>query len=166
MTRATYHERPAHVISRARLDAVEKRRLPLLKTHDEGGDEPPRPPWQWVGFGTVAIFVVWTPVVWFAEVVAARVMAAPELARERAVILSVALGIGALAGGFVVGRWGTRGVGVREAALAGVVAATVATVLSWTTLGLSIGSLVTVVIAAPAAALGGRFGVGRRARGP
>src|SRR5689334_10420750 len=56
-----------------------KRRLPIVKSPvepraDGGGDDdsPSRPPWQWVGFGTVAIFVVWLPLAFLGVVAAAR----------------------------------------------------------------------------------------------
>jgi hypothetical protein len=138
---------------------VEKRRLPILKT--QGGDDgQPRPPWQWVVFGTLAVFVVWVPLLWVAELVALHMTGVPAF-----LLLCSALAIGALAGGFVVGRWGQRGVGVREAALAGALAAALASFLSWSRLGMVlVGSLVTVLLSAAAAMLGGWLGVRRRTR--
>lgn len=141
-----------------------KRRLPVLKTPGaEGADEPPRPPWQWVGFGAVAIFVVWTPLAALAGFAGRRFSGL-----ESAVVLNLglfALGsvLAALAGGFLVGRWGAPGVGVREAALAGLAAALVASVLAWMQAGLSLGPLVTVLLLVPGAALGGRLGLKGRA---
>jgi hypothetical protein len=52
-------------------------------------------------------------------------------------------------------------VGVREAALAGLAAALVATLLSWRS-GVSAGALATMAIAVPPAALGGYLGLRRR----
>jgi len=61
-----------------------------------------------------------------------------------------------------VGRWGTAGVGVREAALAGLSAGLIAAVLAWGGPGAGAGGLVTVVVAVPFAALGGWLGLRRR----
>jgi hypothetical protein len=141
-----------------------KRRLPVLKTPgEEGADEPPRPPWQWVGFGAVAIFVVWTPLAYLAGLAAMRFDLLERAPVARALVFAPSLLLSAMAGGYLVGRWGTRGVGVREAALAGLAAALVATVLAWGSTGFSLGPLVTVVLAVPAAALGGRLGLKGRA---
>src|SRR5437764_5330805 len=122
-----------------------KRKLPVLQppppsqSPDEG---PERPPWQWIGFGTVAIFVAWLPLAWLAERVSraavARVLAGEPLSGEDAartvaaldaagrarlgVAMVVpnlaALGLAAFAGGWLVGRYGA-GAGAREATLAG-----------------------------------------------
>jgi hypothetical protein len=78
------------------------------------------------------------------------------------VIISVALGAGALLGGLLVGRWGPAGVGVREAALAGVAATAVAGVVTCVSFGFSPGILLVALVAPPAAALGGRLGLGKR----
>ena len=143
-----------------------KRRLPVLKTPAEGDDEAPaRPPWQWVGFGVLAIFVVWLPLAILAGLVAVRLggfASAPALA---VVELASALAIAATAGGFLVGRWGAAGVGVREAALAGLAAAIVAAGLSLGSPGALSGAIVTIAVAVPFAALGGWLGLRRRASG-
>jgi hypothetical protein len=152
-----------------------KRRLPLLKepSGSAGDDaEVPRAPWQWVAFGALAIVVVWVPLAWLSVLAAARIgggaavasAAAPAAAVivQRTLVLATGLALAALAGGYLVGRWGHAGAGVREAALAGLVAALAATLLAWSTLGVSLGSLAIVVIAVPAAALGGRLGRRRR----
>jgi hypothetical protein len=161
-----------------------KRRLPVLKA--QGADEPEetRPPWQWVGFGTVAIFVAWLPLSYLAELARRRATAAwlgdastnEEAARALAALapadraklgLTVfllhggGLALAAFAGGYLVGRWGGAAT-PREAALAGVAAALVASVLGWS--GISWVPLVTIAVAALFAWLGGRTGVRRRAR--
>jgi hypothetical protein len=145
-----------------------KRRLPLLKSSGgapEGADaDPVRPPWQWVGFGALAIFVVWVPLAWLSSLAAIRLgqlAQGPALAVYVFLASSAGLAIAALAGGYLVGRWGTAGVGVREAALAGLAAALVATLLAWGS-GVSAGALATVAIAVPPAALGGSLGLRRR----
>jgi hypothetical protein len=140
-----------------------KRRLPVLKTPSDGEDDATaRPPWQWVGFGALAIFVVWTPLAflttWLASILAAS--AAPRFASI--LVVTSGLAIAALAGGFLVGRWGAAGVGIREAALAGLAAALVASGLSLGAPGAWAGALISVVVAVPFAALGGRFGLRRR----
>ena len=151
-----------------------------------------RPPWHWVGFGTVAIFAAWLPLAYAAQAVVARVLAdrfgasasAPEIASslatmpagERARLMAIlalpnvaALGLAAFAGGYLVGRFGT-GTGTREAATAGAMTALVALVLSLGG-GASGGgtaavatSLVTVVIAVGFSWWGGRAGLAKRAR--
>jgi hypothetical protein len=140
-----------------------KRRLPVLKAPPEADpDEPPRPPWQWVGFGTLAVFVVWLPLSWLATVAVTRIEGLEQAPVTRGLVFGAGLALAAMAGGFLVGRWGTTEVGVREAALAGLSAALVATVLAWGTAGFSLGALATVVFAVPPAALGGWLGLKRR----
>jgi tRNA-(ms[2]io[6]A)-hydroxylase len=140
-----------------------KRRLPLIKTTSEAEeDAPARPPWQWVGFGTVAIFVVWLPLAFLAGVLASRLGGMATAPVASVAVLIAGLALAALAGGFVVGRWGAAGVGVREAALAGLAAALVATGLSLGSPGALAGSVPTVVVAVAFAALGGWLGLRRR----
>jgi hypothetical protein len=55
---------------------------------------------------------------------------------------------------------------VREAALAGLVAAVVATLISWVSFGLAPATIVVVTVATPMAALGGTLGRRRRVRHP
>jgi hypothetical protein len=140
-----------------------KRRLPVLR--DAGGDgDPPRAPWQWVAFGALAIIAVWVPLSWLSLLAAVRVdeTRRPAAIGARVLVLAAGLAIGALAGGYLLGRWGTAGVGMREAALAALVASLAATALAWGTGGASFGSLATVVIAVPPAVLGARLGLRRR----
>ena len=147
-----------------------------------------RPPWHWVGFGTVAIFAAWLPLAYVAQAVVARVLAqrfgatatAQDIASslgtmpagERARLTAIlalpnvfALGLAAFGGGYLVGRFGT-GTGTREAASAGAMTALVALALSLgggaTAGGMAAvaTALVIVVIAVGFAAFGGR--VGRR----
>ena len=151
-----------------------KRRLPLLKTPADGGgedDAPERPPWQWVGFGALAILVVWLPLAFLAALAATHlggVEKSPVFARG---VLVASLVVAAVAGGFLVGRWGMGGVGVREAALAGLSASVVASVLAWGAPGaaegavaITTGTIVVLAVAVPCAALGGWLGRRRRAR--
>jgi hypothetical protein len=149
-----------------------KRRLPLLKSSgggsEDGDSAPLRPPWQWVGFGALAIFVVWVPLAWLTSLAAIRLgqLGQPTpgvpLAVYSLLASSAGLAIAALAGGYLVGRWGTPGVGVREAALAGLAAALLATVLAWGSGPSFLGAVATVAIAVPPAALGGALGLRRR----
>jgi hypothetical protein len=151
-----------------------KRRLTVLNSPSEEAD-PNRRPWQWVGFGTLAIFTVWIPLAAIAGAIAARLPVraddgpgatwarlGPGLAAVG--LYAAALAVGAVLGGFLVGRWGTPGVGVREAALAGLGAAVVAAGITWASFGPSAGSLLVVVVSAPLAALGGRVGLRARSR--
>jgi len=144
-----------------------KRRLPVLKLpSDDGGDEATaRPPWQWVGFGALAIFVVWLPLAFLAAWIASRMNDAGASQVGAVVVLAAGLALAALAGGFLVGRWGASGVGVREAALAGLASAIIASALSFGAPGSLWGALATVVVAVPFAAVGGKLGLRRRPGG-
>jgi tRNA-(ms[2]io[6]A)-hydroxylase len=142
-----------------------KRRLPVLNAPANGEDDAPtRPPWQWVGFGTLAIFAAWLPLAFAAAWLASRLDADGSSHVTSVVILGAGLGLAALAGGFLVGRWGAPGVGVREAALAGLATALIASALAFGAPGAVWGALTTVLVAVPFAALGGRLGVVRRRR--
>lgn len=151
-----------------------------------------RPPWHWVGFGTVAIFAAWLPLAYAAQAIVARVLAqrfgatatAQDIASslgtmpagERARLMAIlalpnvfALGLASFFGGYLVGRFGT-GTGARESASAGAMTALVALVLSLGGGGAAGGmaavatALVTVVLAVGFAAWGGRTGVRKRSR--
>jgi len=142
-----------------------KRRLPLVTSDDASGELEPRTAWQWVGFGAIAIFVVWVPLAALGVSVASHWIAVGEgphrLARAAigyAVASAFALAAAALAGGALIGAWGGPTGGPRRAALAGLVAAIVAIAASWLTLGFAPGALVVVGIAVPFAALGGELG--------
>ncbi len=185
----------------------ERRRLPVLQSlpppspaaqgGDPGSTEPDadadaiesRPPWQWVGFGTVAIFAAWLPLAYAAQAAIERVVASrfgrettrEEIAAQIAAMASgdrarlmailalpniLALGLAAFGGGYVVGRFGA-GAGVREAATAGAMTALVAVILSLGG-GTAASSLasggVTAAVAVGFAAWGGRIGRRGRAR--
>ncbi len=170
-----------------------KRRLPLLPSQPptpsgaggDGDEADERPPWQWIGFGTAAIFGAWLPLAYLAEGVKARVLrgyvsdgASAEDAqlaiaaltsgeRTRLLVMTAILYVGPLlagayAGGFLVGKWGGKA-GVREAALAGAATAMIVSALSWSSTGLSWAPLVGLALATPASALGGLAGTRRRA---
>jgi hypothetical protein len=126
-----------------------------------------------VGFGTVAIFTAWLPLSALAGAIGSRIAARAEggdpsqLHRAGATIAlvhAVGLALGAVAGGYVVGRWGETGAGVREAALAGLGAAIVAAGVSWASFGPTTGAILVTLVAVPMAALGGRLGLRGRAR--
>jgi len=148
---------------------VPKRRLPVLQNANEGSDEPPRPAWQWVGFGALAIVAVWVPLSALAGAVAASLLAhmPDERALGRAAILTataylVELAAGAFAGGYLIGKWGPAGVGVRQAALAGLTAAAALGVGTWASFGPTIGMALVAFMAPLTAALGGKVGARRR----
>ena len=166
---------------------AERRRLPVISnTPPTEDEEDERPPWHWVGFGTVAIFAAWLPLAYVGGAISAKVMAArfgadaskeaidlalramsgDERARLMATVALpslLGLAIAAFAGGFVVGRFGS-GTGVREAAYSGVLTAVVAILMAWAgpTVGTLIASVVTAFVAIAFAAWGARVGVGRR----
>jgi hypothetical protein len=150
-----------------------KRRLPVLNSPSAEPDEAEsRRPWQWVGFGALAIFTVWIPLAALAGALAAHLPVHDDAGGPSRVaagiavvgVYAVALGLGAGLGGFLVGRWGAAGVGAREAALAGLGAAVVAVSVTWLSFGPSSGALLVAAVAAPMAALGGRVGLRARVR--
>lgn len=146
-----------------------KRRLPVLQTSSDP-DEPPRPAWQWVGFGALAIFAVWVPLSVIAGAVAASVLARAhgEVALARAALLAssvyaVELAAGALAGGYLVGKWGPPNVGMRHAMLAGLTAAAALAATTWVSSGPTPGLLLVGLMAPLMAGVGARLGLrGRR----
>jgi putative Mn2+ efflux pump MntP len=132
-----------------------KRHLPIVQSNDSDAG-PPRARWQWVGFGVLAIFVVWLPLEAAASATSAGSL--PVFALLSIGVLAVA----SFAGGFMVGRWGGPDVGPRDAALSGLVAAVVAIALSWVSSGIVVEALLVIVASVPMAAWGGNMG--KRAR--
>jgi len=148
-----------------------------------------RPPWHWVGFGTIATFALWLPLVYAAEAFrhhlfvskfganAARediehafaMMSGMERFRWTAmetVPHVLVFGLSAYAGGFLVGRWG-NGTGPKEAALSGVVTALIADVLAWRVVaeggwGGILSMAVPLLLAVLCAWLGGRQGAKKK----
>ena len=163
---------------------AERRRLPVLQEKEPepsppDDDDEKRPPWHWVGFGTVAIFAAWLPLSyvagWFVrrgvgpyvggattpEEMAAKIEALDGDQRVRLALIQMlphvlALALGAFAGGFLVGRFGP---GVREATMAGAMTAIIAMTLAGAQTGFSPASLVALLIGVAFAWLGGRSGV-------
>jgi hypothetical protein len=142
-----------------------KRHLPIAKEPPNEDDGPPRAAWQWVGFGAIAIIVVWLPLAAIAIAVGTRVGAIGAVATadsRMAVLVPVlsvlALGVAGTGGGFLVGKWGGRGAPVAKAALAGLAASAVAVAGSWISFGFAFGALLVVPIAVGFASLGGWLG--------
>lgn len=134
-----------------------KRHLPIVKEPAAEDDGPPRPAWQWVGFGALAIVVVWLPLAALALAVAART--AETGASVLVPVLSVlALAVAGACGGFLVGKWGGRSAPVSKAALSGLAASAVAVLGSWASFGFALGALLVVPIAIGFASLGGWLG--------
>jgi len=155
----------------------------VLKADGSKNEDDDRPPWHWVGFGTLLVFGAWLPLAYIASAVEARMLARfaqasspdaiSDAIREASpydvvrlryavlLLLALPLALGAFAGGFVVGRW-SKDAGPREAALSGLAAALVACVLSWIDTGMSAAPLAGVALAVPMAALGGWSGVRKR----
>ncbi|HEY8080239.1 MAG TPA: hypothetical protein VIF62_39185 [Labilithrix sp.] len=170
---------------------AERRRLPVIqsppKNEDDGEED--RPPWQWIGFGTVAIFAAWLPLAYLAGAVvkhavepyvggavtpeeyAARYAAlAPDVRVRLAAIQwiphALAFAMAAFAGGFLVGRFG-KGTRPREAAAAGAATAVIALgIAAGGGIGSIVAGLVMIVVVALLAigfaAWGGKVGVARR----
>jgi hypothetical protein len=145
-----------------------KRHLPIVKAPAEEDAAPPRPAWQWVGFGALIIFVVWLPLSAIALAVGARLEAIGTVTPSSAgsasasvlvALLSVsALAIAGMSGGFLVGKWGGTGAPVANAALAGAAASAIAVAGSWVAFGFAPGALLVVPIAVAWASLGGWLG--------
>jgi hypothetical protein len=149
-----------------------KRRLPLLPASaDADSDDPVRPGWQWVVFGALAIVATWVPLSALTGAIGARVLAHAdgEAPLRRAALMTsgayaVELGIGALAGGYLVGKWGPSHVGPREAVFAGLTAAAVLALATWASFGATPG-LALVVVISPVMAGWGAW-LGRRGKAP
>lgn len=161
---------------------AEKRRLPVIQPPSSKEEEAePRPPWQWVGFGVVAIFAAWLPLAWVAQMVGLRLASAQlgsamqdlaaiqehlvDLARgERARIWAdilvpqaVALALACAGGGYVVGRWG-RPAGPREAGIAGGLVAALSSAAACGAPGVGYVPFAIALISIPFAVLGARWG--------
>ncbi len=162
-----------------------RRKLPVLNATPGAEPEEPRPPWHWVGFGTVAIFGGWLPLALVAQSLTARLSRLPpaaspalaaanfyalpasERAKEIAAIAlphGLALAAASFAGGFLVGRFGAPA-GVREAALAGLMAGLVAVMLAFASGGISWPPLMVAAVATALSAWGGSRGKISRAPG-
>lgn len=163
-----------------------KKRLPVLKqTPEEEQGADPRPPWHWVGFGSVATFAVWVPLLWLAEALVAKLSArlgdvhdasetatamnalpADEALRFRLLVIGILLLpwiAGAAFGGYIVGRWGGDNAGVREAAIGGFAAAFIATLLaSFAMQGVSAMFVIPLALSAVMAGWGGNYGLKKR----
>ncbi|MBS2013234.1 MAG: hypothetical protein JST00_10125 [Deltaproteobacteria bacterium] len=154
----------------------------------DGGDDAieKRPPWHWVGFGAVGIFATWLPAAFLAQKTGELLVrrrfgdvTEEELTRHLAslpkddvmmVFLPLALlhlgalFVGAISGGYLVGRFGS-GTTVREPMLAGGVVALMAMVLTLGRGGVA-SSLVTgsvvFLAAVGGAALGGKYGLKKK----
>jgi len=173
---------------------------PPAKTDGDGGGDgasddetgADRPPWHWVGFGTIATFACWLPLAYLAEAVRHKVftsrfgtspsradidlafaaMSAMERFRWTAMQTLphvIAFALSAFAGGLLVGRFGP-GTGGKEAALSGVVTALVAVGVSWRVVaeggwGAVVSVVVPLLIAVGFAWWGGRYGARKRAKG-
>jgi hypothetical protein len=143
-----------------------KRRLPIVSSSDDAAREPvTRAAWQWVGFGAIAIVVVWVPLAALAASVTGRWTAdggGPDLLQRRAVAFAAtsafALALAAFAGGLLVGTWGGTAGGARGGAAAGLVVGVVAVVASWLALGFAPGMPIAAAISVAFAAMGGQLG--------
>jgi hypothetical protein len=169
---------------------VAKRKLPVLNNAPAGPapeSAPPtpdaeeaRPPWQWSGFGMVAIFATWLPFSYVAqftvrsalrryglgadtpEAMAAQLAQLDESARTRVMLVMMfphvlALAAACVAGGVLIGRFGAPA-GPREALVAGLMTSLVAMVLSFGAGGWSWAPLATLLITVPFSVIGARLG--------
>lgn len=154
----------------------------------EADDEAPevRPGWHWVGFGAVAVFGAWLPLAyvsqWFVsgflqrrmghaaspEEVASWLSSLSQAARTQIILWTIvphalALSLASFAGGYIVGRYAPRYIGVRGGASSGLGAGLVAVVLSVSASGFSPALLVVLLLTTLFAAGGARFGLGKQA---
>jgi hypothetical protein len=145
-----------------------KRRLPVLQTKDEG-DSPPRPRWEWIGFGAIVMVVTWLPLAGLATLVVTRlserVSSLPETdaGSSRAAILflpAISILLACLFGGYLLGRWGKRG--RADAALSAALAMLFGIGLAWARFGVTWEGLVALLLALPSAVLGASVGARRR----
>jgi hypothetical protein len=147
----------------------------MLKSEGEGdpGDEP-RPPWQWVGFGTVMIFVAWLPLAYVGTALVlpspgagagAGLATNPEGAPFARVLVATVLplALATLGGGFLVGRFG-KPAGLREALLAGALTGFIAVLLTVLSGPFSPRFVLVVAITTAFAGIGGALGVRQRTR--
>lgn len=148
-------------------DPSSKRRLPVLQAR-HGDDEPSedRPPWHWVGIGTVATFLVWLPLAALIATLLRRMLAgsddpSPRVQFVMAALNLIAFLIAGFAGGLLVGRFGGRA-GAREATGGGATTAAVAWALVLAR-GAPAGVLFWVMLLVVLATLGGgaAYGGGR-----
>jgi tRNA-(ms[2]io[6]A)-hydroxylase len=169
-----------------------KRRLPVLQPKDDDGV--PRPPWQWSALGGIATFLAFVPLAFGAVTLARRTHAAyiptsdpAEVQRAVAAMTAsqrlwlgvltvlgpfVALAVSSFAGGLFVGRFGGEA-GKKEAAVGGLVAASVGSLIAGTQFvsqpgGVAVWLLTSAVlftVGGIAAYFGGAFGVRLRRSG-
>jgi hypothetical protein len=139
--------------------ATNKRKLPVLNGGGPDAAEEPRPPWHWVGFGTIMIFTAWLPLAYLGTALVAGAGRGSVVGPLLATILPLV--VAGAAGGFLVGRFGEPA-GVREALLSGFVTGLVSVALTALSGPFSPLSLVVLAIATGAAAGGGALGVRRR----
>jgi hypothetical protein len=146
--------------------------VPQSSAPPEEGES--RPAWHWVGFGAVAIFIVWLPLAYVASAIGRKLVvgkigggevALADLPRSTrlevlallAVPHALALVLAGLAGGFLVTRFGD-GTTRRDAAFAGLAVGVLALGLTYAQVGLSLAVLVVPVLATASAAFGGFLG--------
>jgi hypothetical protein len=147
--------------------ATTKRKLPVLQSGPEGESEP-RPPWQWVGFGTVMILTAWLPLAYAgAALVAPGRATATEGGEQGGALAKLLLAttlplvLAAVGGGFLVGRFG-KPAGVREARLAGLLTGLLAVGMTALSGPFSPLFLLVIAIAGGSAWVGGAAGVRQR----
>jgi len=163
---------------------AEKRRLPVLNAPQEPAEDA-RPAWHWVGFGVVIILAAWLPLAYLAEFAKGRAIAAflgPAESQDQATLAvaalssgdrarltvlliglpALALSAGALAGGYIVGRFSDKA-GWRESAAAGAAVGVLSGLLAFAS-GSTFAAFVPAFLSLVMAGLGGSWGARKRAR--
>jgi tRNA-(ms[2]io[6]A)-hydroxylase len=122
-----------------------KRRLPVLQAKDAEDEGPERPPWHWIFVGAGTTTIAWLGLAMVTNAIAKNLAAGSE--RSAATVMVggnlLSLGLAALAGGLLVGRFGGRA-GKREATMGGGLAAVAGWVFA--TLVAPLGSFVTSAV--------------------
>lgn len=169
-----------------RLPVLNATKAPPKAAPEDADDAPEvRPGWHWVGFGAVAVFGAWLPLAYLSQWIVSgfltrrmgRAAAPDEVAAwlaslsqsERTTVIlwtivphAVALALASVAGGYVVGRYAPKDIGVRGGASAGLGAGLVAVVLSISASGFSPALLVVLLLTTAFAAAGARLGLKKR----
>jgi len=162
-----------------------------LGRDDDSEAVPERTGREWIAFGTLAIFACWLPLAYAAEALKHRAFAAAfgleaseaDVRQRVAHMTSIertgwglvqsiphmlALGVSAMAGGFLIGRFGAPA-GRREALSAGLATAGLSVALAWRVvveggIGAAVAVAMPTAIAAGGALVGARLGLKRRPR--
>lgn len=142
-----------------------KRRLPVI-ARSEDDDEPPKPAWQWVLFGSVMMLALWIPGAAAVSSLTMRTGLAETHGGLSALVHCAVLAISAACCGYLVGRYGPRASNrFSLGAVAALIPALAATALMFRydgALQVAWALLIVPLLATGFGALGARMGTRRR----